>query len=71
VHKVHIQDKKVEEQRADRCSLQSLGNFYSEIDIPVYFSQFFNFRTWNTSRNCEITLIDRSFVTKYNTIARD
>jgi hypothetical protein len=26
VHKVHIQDKKVEEQRADRCSLQRLEN---------------------------------------------
>jgi hypothetical protein len=36
------------------------------IDIPVYFSQFFYFRTWGTSRNREITLTDRSFVTKYN-----
>jgi hypothetical protein len=26
VHKVHIQDKKVKEQRADRCSLESLEN---------------------------------------------
>jgi hypothetical protein len=61
VHKVHIQDKKVKEQRADRCSLQSLEN--------VYFSQFFYFRTWSTSRNREITLTDRSFVTKCNNFA--
>ena len=44
VHKVHIQDKKVE-QRADRCSLQSLEN-------DVFLSSFdYTFAQENTIKN--------------------
>jgi hypothetical protein len=41
VHKVHIQDKKVEEQRADRCSLQSLDLFLTILQLSYleYISQ--------------------------------
>jgi hypothetical protein len=36
VHKVHIQDKKVEEQRADRCSLQSLENDVFSVHLIIH-----------------------------------
>ena len=38
VHKVHIQDKKVEEQRADRCSLQSLENDAFSVHFIIHLS---------------------------------
>ena len=39
VHKVHIQDKKVEEQRADRCSLQSLENDVFSVHLIIHLSR--------------------------------
>ena len=39
VHKVHIQDKKkVKEQRADRCSLQSLENDVFSVHLIIHLS---------------------------------
>jgi hypothetical protein len=39
VHKVHIQDKKVEEQRAYRCSLQSLENDVFSVHLIIHLSR--------------------------------
>ena len=39
VHKVHIQDKKVEEQRAGRCSLQSLENDVFSVHLIIHLSR--------------------------------
>lgn len=39
VHKVHIQDEKVKDQLADRCSLQSLENDVFSIRLIIHLSR--------------------------------
>lgn len=39
VHKVHIQDKKVKEQCAGRCSLQSLENYVFSVHLIIHLSR--------------------------------
>jgi hypothetical protein len=39
VHKVHIQDKNVKEQRADRCSLESLENDDFSVHLIIHLSR--------------------------------
>lgn len=39
VHKVHIQDTNLKEQRADRCSLESLENDDFSVHLIIHLSR--------------------------------